>query len=100
VGATWSVQVTRSGQGPGHLQVPFRAVLASSVPGKGQVLRIGQDGTTTELAEVDLGAHHGDWIEVRGAVQRGQRVVIAGARAIAPGTRVKPVEMDQGQVPR
>ncbi|KKD57255.1 hypothetical protein VM57_10300 [Stenotrophomonas maltophilia] len=47
----------------------------------------GKDGKTTELAEVDLGQYHGDWIEVSGQISAGQRVVVAGAKAIRPGTQ-------------
>ncbi|KAG0748733.1 hypothetical protein G6F24_015348 [Rhizopus arrhizus] len=78
------------------LQVPFRAVLPSAVGGKGQVLRLAKDGKTTELAEVSLGQYHGDWIEVSGQISAGQRVVVAGAKAIRPGTQIKPVDMKMG----
>lgn len=96
VGSTWSVKITESTEGPARLQVPFRAVLPSAVSGKGQVLRLAKDGKTTELAEVSLGQYHGDWIEVSGQISAGQRVVVAGAKAIRPGTQIKPVEMKLG----
>ncbi len=96
VGSTWSVQITGVDAGPAKLQVPFRAVLPSSVDGKAQVLRLAKDGKTTELAEVSLGQYHGDWIEVSGQISAGQRVVVAGAKAIRPGTQIKPVEMKMG----
>ena len=63
--------------------------------GQGQVLRLAADGRTTELADVTLGELHGDWIDVTRGLSAGERIVVAGAAAIRPGTLIKPVAVFQ-----
>ncbi|WP_417071301.1 efflux RND transporter periplasmic adaptor subunit [Niveibacterium terrae] len=91
VGATWSAVL-----GTSTLQkvwVPLRAVLLGRVAGEGSVLRLGKDGRTTEQVALKLGAFRGDWIEVSEGLAAGDRIVVAGATAIRPGTAIKPVAM-------
>jgi len=92
IGATWTVTLDAT---TAHttVWVPLRAVLPGSIAGTGSVLRLAKDGSTTELATLKLGEPHGDWIEVSAGLTPGDRVVIAGAAAIRPGTRVKPLVM-------
>lgn len=89
VGSTWSVDIEVPG-GATALQVPLRAVLPAAEPGRGQVLRVAQDGRT-EAVVVMLGPLHGEWVEVDQGLAPHDRVVVAGAVAIAPGTVVAPV---------
>lgn len=107
VGSTWSAMLGQAEQ-RAALQVPLRAVLPGKQSGEGQVLRlaadrksaslplaqalsIGEEGCTTELVPVRLGALRGDWVEVQQGLKAGDRVVVAGAAGIRPGSLVKPV---------
>lgn len=101
VGSTWSVVIKqRDGNAaPATAQVPLRAVIPAATAGSGQVLRLARDGRTTELADVRLGELHGEWIDVTQGLTVGERVVVAGARAIRPGTVVEPVSFQPGTQP-
>lgn len=88
VGSTWSV-VLANKEAATAMQVPLRAVLPDERPGHGRVLRIAGDGHTVQEVEVKLGEIEGDAIDVVG-LERGDRVVIAGASAIKPGSLVQP----------
>lgn len=94
VGETWSVAISSKGLGELAPLVPLRAVLPQTDGAKGKVLRLAPDGRSVESAPIVTGAIHGDWIEAREGLQAGDRVIVAGAAAIAPGSRVKPVEVD------
>lgn len=93
VGSTWSVAVqgqqdTTSAVG---VQVPLRAIRASETPGTGSALRLGADGQTLEATTVTLGAVQGEWVEVHKGLAAGDRVVVAGAQVLQPGTKIQPV---------
>lgn len=91
VGSTWSATLdTAAGQ---TAWIPLRAVLPGKEAGTGSALRLAKDGRTTEQVTLKLGALRGDWIEVTGGLAAGERIVVAGATAIRPGTRIKPVAM-------
>ncbi len=98
VGSTWAVVIRQAADGGTSptLQVPLRAVLPTAAAGQGRVLRLAADGRTTELADVTLGELRGDWIDVTRGLSEGQRIVVAGAAAIRPGTVVKPVVLSEG----
>lgn len=95
VGATWSVALGGAGE-PARLLVPLRAVLPAATAGRGEVLRLGADGRTTERVAVLLGPLQGDWVTVREGLRRGDRVVVAGALSIRPGSAVQPVDYKGG----
>lgn len=92
VGSTWTVTIDQpASDAPATVQVPLRAVMPDAQTGRGHVLRLAGDGRTTEKVAVTLGAVQGEWVGITQGLSAGQRVVIAGAVAIAPGTVVKPV---------
>jgi len=91
VGSTWSVQLAGADNKAAALQVPLRAVLAGATANKARVLRLAADGQHVETTEVQLGRTDGDWVEVSAGLKRGDRVVLAGAHQLQPGSRVKPV---------
>jgi multidrug efflux pump subunit AcrA (membrane-fusion protein) len=68
-----------------------RAVLPGAAAGSGRVLRVTKDGRTVEQVAVTLGALQGDSIEVTAGLSAGDRVIVAGAASIRPGSVVKPV---------
>lgn len=107
VGSTWSAVLGQTDPNP-PLQIPLRAVLPGGRSGEGQVLRITADRQSaslplaqalsideevclTELVSIQLGALRGDWVEVPSGLNAGDRVVVAGAAGIRPGSLVKPV---------
>lgn len=90
VGSTWSVSLPGLA-GAQALRVPLRAVLPDGTAGSARVLRLAQDGRTVEQVAVKLGALSGDTIEVTAGLSAGDRVVVAGAAGIRPGSLVKPV---------
>ncbi|MEG7474262.1 efflux RND transporter periplasmic adaptor subunit [Serratia marcescens] len=98
VGSTWSVAIRqgKDSDASAVAQVPLRAVIPAATAGRGQVLRLARDGRTTVLADVRLGELHGEWIDVTHGLAVGERVVVAGARAIRPGTIVEPVPFQPG----
>lgn len=92
VGSTWSVALHESAdeRGP-RLFVPLRAVQAKANADEGEVIRIGADGQTTEVVMVQLGTVQGDWVRINHGLNEKDRLVVAGAVGIPPGTKVKPV---------
>jgi hypothetical protein len=94
VGSVWSAAIETPGT-PATPWVPMRAVLPASEPGQATLLRLGA-GNRTERVAVTLGAPQGDWVAVRQGLTAGDRVVVAGAVAIAPGTVVAPVAWPEG----
>jgi multidrug efflux pump subunit AcrA (membrane-fusion protein) len=62
------------------------------------VLRLAQDGKTTERVDVTLGSTQGDWVHVAQGLTRTDRVVLAGATHLPPGTAIQPVT-PQGSQP-
>lgn len=95
VGDTWAVQLTDPTR-PVALQVPARAVVRLAAPDQGSVLRLAADGVTVERATVSLGQWHQDAVEVLSGLSDKDRIVLAGASGIQPGTRVKPVDAALG----
>ena len=90
VGSTWSVSLAGEG-GASRLRVPLRAVLIAEATGSGHVLRLARDGRSVEQVAVTLGALQGEAIEVTSGLAAGDRVIVAGAAAIRPGSLVRPV---------
>lgn len=93
VGSTWSVWLPEATTAQAA-RIPLRAVLpdgAAGSAGGGRVLRLAKDGRTVEQVPVRLGAQHGDSIDVVSGLAAGDRVIVAGAAGIRPGTQVKPV---------
>lgn len=99
VGSTWSVGLSapRPGAAAAVAQIPLRAVLPEAAPGKGRVLRLAADGRTVQAVPVTLGALHGDSVEIVSGLAVGERVVVAGAAAIQPGTVVQPIAYKTAQ---
>lgn len=95
VGSIWAASLGVP-DSAGAVQVPLRAVLPTSESGKGQVLRVARDGRTVEAAAVTLGSLHGEWVDVTAGLARGDRVVVAGAASIPPGSTIKPVVYTTG----
>jgi RND family efflux transporter MFP subunit len=94
VGSTWAVSLQGSqggAAGAAAVRVPLRAVLPDASAGSGRVLRLAKDGRTVEQVAVTLGALHGDAIDITSGLAAGDRVVVAGAAGIRPGSVVKPV---------
>lgn len=90
VGSTW-VAVLAGTAPQTTLQVPLRAVLPDANTGSGRVLRLAKDGRTVEAVEVKLGALHGPRVEVTQGLAAGDKVIVAGAAGIRPGSQVRPV---------
>ncbi len=90
VGSTWSVSLSRRSE-PALARVPLRALVPDAAGDGARVLKLAQDGTTVESAKVRLGGAHGAWVDVTSGLAAGERIVVAGAAVIAPGSRVKPV---------
>lgn len=90
VGSTWSVSLPGAA-GSQALRVPLRAVLPDTQAGTGRVLRLAKDGRTVEQVAVQIGALHGDAIDITAGLSAGDRVIVAGAAGIRPGSLVKPV---------
>jgi RND family efflux transporter MFP subunit len=90
VGSTWSIGLLPEGTAD-QPQVPLRALLPDVTANVARVLRLGQDGQTTELVQIESGATHGAWIEVSKGLRVGDKVVVGGAVAIAPGSKIKPI---------
>lgn len=88
VGEVWSV---RSRTGNAGVRVPLRAVQRDTAGATPFVLRIRDAAGRVAKVPVRLGAPSGDSIAVIEGLAVGDRVVIAGARAIAEGDRVVPV---------
>lgn len=89
VGSTWVAVL--EGAAPTTLQVPLRAVLPDARAGSGRVLRLARDGRTVEAVDVKLGALHGTRVEVTQGLSTGDKVIVAGAAGIRPGSLVRPV---------
>lgn len=100
VGSTWSVAI-KQGKSDASVvvQIPLRAVIPAATSGRGQVLRLARDGRTTVLTDVRLGELRGEWIDVTHGLAVGERVVVAGAKAIRPGTIVEPIPFQPGAQP-
>lgn len=90
VGSTWVALLDDSAL-QATVHVPLRAVLPDTSSGSGRVLRLAQDGRTVEAVEVKLGALHGLQIEVTQGLAAGDKVIVAGAASIRPGSLVRPV---------
>jgi len=90
VGSTW-VAVLAGSTPQTTLQVPLRAVLPDATAGSGRVLRLAKDGRTVEAVGVKLGALHGARVEVTQGLAAGDKVIVAGAAGIRPGSLVRPV---------
>ena len=97
VGSTWAIHIptvvgnTASTAAPTGVLVPLRAVVPGAQAGQGHVLRLAQDGKTTERVDVTLGSTQGDWVHVAQGLTSTDRVVLAGAAHLQPGTAILPV---------
>jgi RND family efflux transporter MFP subunit len=99
VGSTWSVQLleaklVETAQQQAQLEIPLRALLPTPTTGTGRVLRLAQDGQSVELVTVSIGPVQGEWIAITGGLTAADKVVVAGAAAIAPGSRIKPMPIE------
>lgn len=96
VGSTWSVTgvgvLTEDRQRV--LQIPLRALMPAPLASRAHVLRLAGDGQTVEAVTVEFGAIQGEWVDILEGLKTGDRVVVAGAAAIAAGTRVKPINLN------
>lgn len=98
VGSTWAIHIptavgnTASTAAPTMVLVPLRAVVPGAQAGQGHVLRLAQDGKTTERVDVTLGAPaRRRWVHVAQGLTSTDRVVLAGAAHLQPGTAILPV---------
>ena len=96
-GDTWQVMLGRD-NGAG-VSMPLRALLPSQTARQGHVLRLAADGHTVEKVAVVTGEVQDDRIRIVSGLKAGDTVVVAGAAAIAPGTRVTPVLLQNGGQP-
>ena len=96
VGSTWSVSGLGAVAEDRRLtpQIPVRALMPEAHAGRARVLRLAGDGQTVEAVTVAFGAIQGEWVDIPEGLRSGDRVVVAGAAAIASGTRVKPVNLN------
>jgi RND family efflux transporter MFP subunit len=95
VGSTWSVQLLAPTQQSSALAIPLRALLPSAIADTGSVLRLAQDGQSVEAVTVSTGPVQGEWIAITSGLSERDSVVIAGAAAIAPGTRITPIHIER-----
>jgi RND family efflux transporter MFP subunit len=95
VGATWAVEIDAEAASPSHLEIPLRAVLPAPEASRGSVLRLTADGQTVEAVAITLGAIRGEFIAIAGPLSGQDRIVVAGAAAITPGSRIKPVAVER-----
>lgn len=91
-GEAVSVQLWSREPGAQALLVPLRAVqMDPARPDQGQVLRLPDGRQVPERITVTLGALQGDQVEVHSGLKVGDRVVLAGAHALAADQPVTPV---------
>ena len=84
--------VSWSTRGPQGSSSGLKVRQVVGVPkGRGHVLRLAQDGKTTERVDVTLGSPQGDWVHVAQGLARTDRVVMAGAAHLVPGDTIRPV---------
>lgn len=96
VGSTWAVNLPSAASSAKAISaagvlIPLRAMVPGTQAGQGYVLRLAQDGKTTERVDVTFGTPQGEWVQVTQGLARTDRVVIAGAAQLKPGTVVMPV---------
>jgi len=72
---------------PGSLIVPKSAVLIDPDTGKKSVAVIGSD-LSLHVRPVAVGLIAGDWEEVTGGLQAGEKVAVSGQYAVPDGTKV------------
>lgn len=89
VGSTWRVGLVDKGA-TSVLQVPLRAVRQTE-QAAGQVLRVAKDGTTVEQVSVHLGAVRGEDVDITSGLSKGDKIIVAGAVAMAPGSKIQPI---------
>ncbi len=93
-GDTWQVML---GHGAGNgISIPLRALLPGHNTQQGHVLRLAADGQTVQKVAVVAGEVQDDRIRIVSGLKAGDSVVVAGAAAIVPGTRVTPVLQRDG----
>lgn len=91
-GEAVSVQLWSREPAAQALLVPLRAVqMDAARPEQGQVLRLSAGRQVPDRVTVSLGALQGDQIEVHSGLKAGDRVVLAGAQALAVDQPVTPV---------
>ncbi|WP_160309914.1 efflux RND transporter periplasmic adaptor subunit [Chromobacterium subtsugae] len=96
-GDTWQVQIPS--QSSSGAVIPLRALLPSTDARHGYVLRLAGDGKTVEKVAVQLGVPHDDSVSVASGLKAGDRIIVAGGAAIAPGSRITPVQPHEGEQP-
>ncbi|MBL0605318.1 efflux RND transporter periplasmic adaptor subunit [Aeromonas caviae] len=96
-GDTWAVKLGSAD--PAQAEIPLRAVLPGQDARHAFVLRLAKDGQTVEKVAVDLGELRDDRVVIRKGLSSHDSVVVAGAAAIVPGTRVTPVLLRDGVQP-
>ncbi|MCD0494057.1 efflux RND transporter periplasmic adaptor subunit [Chromobacterium violaceum] len=96
-GDTWQVQIPS--QSSSGAVIPLRALLPSTDARHGYVLRLAGDGKTVEKIAVQLGVPHDDSVSVASGLKAGDRIIVAGGAAIAPGSRITPVQPHEGEQP-
>ena len=94
VGDTWQVMLGRNA-GDG-ISIPLRALLPGNTAKQAHVLRLAADGHTVEKVAVVPGDVLDDRIRIVSGLKAGDSVVVAGAAAIVPGTRVTPMQLREG----
>jgi RND family efflux transporter MFP subunit len=93
-GDTWQVLLGRDSDA--GINIPLRALLPGNTTVQNHVLRLGEDGRTVEKVTVITGEVQDDRIQIIKGLKAEDMVVVAGANAIAPGTRVTPVLLRDG----
>lgn len=88
-GDTWAVKLDSAD--PAQAEIPLRAVLPGQDARHAFVLRLAKDGQTVEKVAVELGELRDERVVIRKGLSSHDSVVVAGAAAIVPGTRVTPV---------
>jgi hypothetical protein len=82
------------------MPVTASVFLARAVAGQNgsvaHVLRLAADGHTVEKVAVVSGEVLDDRIRIVSGLKAGDSVVVAGAAAIVPGTRVTPMQLREG----
>lgn len=96
-GDTWQVLLGR-GSATG-ISIPLRALLPGQNAHHGHVLRLAADGHTVEKVAVVTEGVQDDRVRIASGLNAGDSVVVAGAAAITPGTRVTPVLLRDGGQP-
>ena len=88
LGMTGSIEINNPAEAAGAL--PTTALLI--VENRKSVLVVDDDSLTTRLQPVTLGPPVGDRVTIISGLNDGDRVVVAGANKVVPGSRVRIAE--------